>query len=339
MNAVTTVSALLKPFFIWKKASGRRAFSDKSKAKYEQYLLPFAAWAGDRDIREVTIRLIEFDFLPGWTAAFEERNGRAPAQNTVRLLHNALASFFDYCWRRGLVQVNPMVAIPRPSYEAPMNDWLSVEEDMAIADVRKTPLEDIVVSVLRLGGLRVDEAASVLAGQADRSQQLLHVFGTKTAAAVRSVVIFPELDAKLERWQWVQQQAGLDEQRLPLITTRDGKRLAAPYIWRIVKRVSARAGVRLHGRDDKGRPIALDDTGENVSQVMPRTLRRTFGSDLLNRGCRIEVVSKQMGHANTRITEQAYAKLLSTTQREEVLRLGSGYPFFVKDRLPRAPIA
>jgi integrase len=105
-----------------------------------------------------------------------------------------------------------------------------------------------------------------------------------------------------------------------------------------VKRVSARAGVRLHGRDARGRPVALDDTGENVSEVMPRTLRRTYGSDLLNRGCRIEVVSKQMGHANTRITDQAYAKLLLSTQRDEVLRLGSGYPFFVKDRLPRASV-
>jgi hypothetical protein len=59
------------------------------------------------------------------------------------------------------------------------------------------------------------------------------------------------------------------------------------------------------------------------------------GSEILNGGCPIEVVSKQMGRANTRITEQAYAKLLSTTQREEVLKLGTGYPFFVKDRLPR----
>jgi integrase/recombinase XerD len=330
-----TVETLLAPFFTWKKASGKRRFEEKSKTKYEQYLLPFAAWAGDRDISALTTQLLEFEFLPLWTAAFAERNEREPAENTIRLLHNSLASFYDYCWRRGLVPVNPMAAIPRPSYEAPMNDWLSTDEDMAIADVRKTPLEDIVIGILRLAGLRVDEAGAVLAGQADRDQQLLHIFGTKTAAAVRSVVIFPELDAKLERWLWLQQRAGLTDVRLPLITTRAGGRLAAPYIWRIVKRVSARAGVRLHGRDAKGRPVAIDDTGENVSEVMPRTLRRTFGSDLLNRGCRIEVVSKQMGHANTRITEQAYAKLLSTTQREEVLRLGSGYPFFVKDRLPR----
>jgi integrase len=330
------VGELIEPFFAWKKNA--RRLEPISQLKYTLYLLALSDWSGERDVSLLTTQLLEFDFLPVWHADFEKRNHRPPADNTVRLLHNALSSFFDYCWRRGLISLNPMAAIPRPSYEAPMNDWLSVEEDMAIADVRKTALEDIVVSVLRLAGPRVDELASLLAGCADREQQLLHVFGTKSPAAVRSVVIFPELDANLERWQWLQKQAGLDDQRLPLISTRQGGKLKAPYIWRMVKRVAARAGVRLHGRDEKGRPLALDDTGENVSEVMPRTLRRTFGSDLLNRGCRIEVVSKQMGHANTRITEQAYAKLLSTTQREEVLRLGSGYPFFVKDRLPRRPM-
>jgi integrase len=58
-----------------------------------------------------------------------------------------------------------------------------------------------------------------------------------------------------------------------------------------------------------------------------RTLRRTFGSDLLNRGARIEVVSAQLGHSSVKVTEQAYAKLLTATQREELLRLGTGYPF------------
>jgi integrase len=93
-----------------------------------------------------------------------------------------------------------------------------------------------------------------------------------------------------------------------------------------VKRIAARAGVRLHGVDGNGRPVALDDAGENVSRVSPHTLRRTFGSDLLNRGVRIEVVSSQLGHASVKITEKAYANLRTQTQRAELLRLGTGFP-------------
>ena len=53
--------------------------------------------------------------------------------------------------------------------------------------------------------------------------------------------------------------------------------------------------------------------------MSPHTLRRTFGSDLINRGLRLETVSKLLGHSNTTITERAYAQLLAPTIRRELL--------------------
>jgi site-specific recombinase XerD len=43
--------------------------------------------------------------------------------------------------------------------------------------------------------------------------------------------------------------------------------------------------------------------GHDKSDVTLHTLRRTFGSDLINKGLRLEVVSKLLGHATTTITE------------------------------------
>ena len=57
-------------------------------------------------------------------------------------------------------------------------------------------------------------------------------------------------------------------------------------------------------------------SGENVSSITPHTLRRTFGSYLLNRGLRLEVVSRLLGHSSTVVTERAYAELLGTTIRD-----------------------
>lgn len=329
-----TVSELIDPFFAWKQGPNRR-FAESSRIKYEPHLLGLARWAGERGVAELTFAEIEFDYLPAWAAAFEHRRGRPASPNTVRLLHNAFSSFFDYVWRRGLMPLNPMLAIPRPMYETPMNDWLNTEEDLALATVRVSPLEDIVCGLARLAGLRADELSRLLQGQVALEAGLLHVYGTKSESSIRSVVIFPELAAKLERWLAYQQGRGIRGDRTPLVSTREGTPVATSYIWRIVKRVAARADVRLHGRDEHGRPVAIDATGENVSAVSPHTLRRTYGSDLLNRGARIEVVSAQLGHSNVKITQQAYAKLLTTTQRDELLRLGSGYPFFIRDRLPR----
>jgi integrase len=60
-------------------------------------------------------------------------------------------------------------------------------------------------------------------------------------------------------------------------------------------------------------------SGENVSAITPHSLRRTFGSYLLNRGLRLEVVSRLLGHSSTVVTERAYAELLGATIRDELL--------------------
>ena len=96
-------------------------------------------------------------------------------------------------------------------------------------------------------------------------------------------------------------------------------------MWRVVKRVANQAGVRpiacscgttRQDRHDSGCPRS--SSGENRSAVSPHTLRRTFGSDLINRGLRLETVSKLLGHSNTTITERAYAQLLAPTIRREL---------------------
>ena len=46
--------------------------------------------------------------------------------------------------------------------------------------------------------------------------------------------------------------------------------------------------------------------------------RKTFGTILLNKGVRLETVSKALGHSNTKITQSAYAKLLNKTVIDEL---------------------
>jgi integrase len=97
------------------------------------------------------------------------------------------------------------------------------------------------------------------------------------------------------------------------------------FAWRLVKRVAHRAGVRPRpctcqtARPPHAPGCPRNLNGYNKSDVTPHTLRRTFGSDLINRGLRLEVVSKLLGHATTTITEHAYAELLDDTTRRELL--------------------
>src|SRR5947207_11895319 len=65
-----------------------------------------------------------------------------------------------------------------------------------------------------------------------------------------------------------------------------------------------------------------------TNNVTPHSLRRTFGSHLINNGLRLEVVSKLLGHATTTITEHAYAQLLddTTATRCELLHALQHHP-------------
>ena len=46
--------------------------------------------------------------------------------------------------------------------------------------------------------------------------------------------------------------------------------------------------------------------------------RKTFGTLLINKGVRLETVSKALGHSNTKITQSTYAKLLNNTVVNEL---------------------
>jgi integrase len=111
-----------------------------------------------------------------------------------------------------------------------------------------------------------------------------------------------------------------------LLATATGSGFKPTFVWRLVKRAGERAdvrpvacscGSRLRTRHERSCPRTT--SGENVSAITPHTLRRTFGSYLLNKGLRLEVVSKLLGHSSTVVTERAYAELLGTTIRDELL--------------------
>lgn len=64
--------------------------------------------------------------------------------------------------------------------------------------------------------------------------------------------------------------------------------------------------------------VRVTGDGTHDSAVSCHTLRRTFGSYLLNKGARLETVARLLGHADTRTTERCYAALLPDTVRDDM---------------------
>jgi integrase/recombinase XerD len=290
----------------------RRGRTPATRVKYAAYLDPFVAWIGDRDLDTITAVMIELEWLGSWYTDFEQRYGRPPAPKTVANHMTALDSFFTFLVRFDFVARNPMDRIDPPKLVQRPNDALTPTEVDALLAACHSPQERAIVPFLLLTGLRSgSELPYLLNRDIDLAAGTITVRHSKTPRGRRVVPILPELRCHLERWQRYQRAIGQSAPDAPFFATRHGTPMRYRQIHDTTKRVAARAGVRTRPAPDRART--------NTTAVSPHTLRRTFGSHLLNRGVRLEVVSRLLGHEATSTTEKAYASLLDDRIAAEVL--------------------
>ena len=313
----------------------RQGRSEATRVKYVHGVRAFLDWAGPK---ARTATPVDIDlFLATWESAYEEETGNCPRRSTVRARIAALRSFYSYLDRTGLMvdpaggtAKNPMAAVVAPALEQRPNDFLRPIEDAALLECGSPPAERLVVWLLRWTGLRVSEACALKLQDLDLAdgRESIVVRKSKTAAGVRTIPLVPCLRPEVEAWLATLRARGITSPQAHVLATGTGGAFKPTFVWRLVKRAGQRAevrpipcqcGSRRRARHERGCPRTV--SGENLSAITPHTLRRTFGSYLLNKGLRLEVVSRLLGHSSTVVTERAYAELLGTTIRDELLAI------------------
>lgn len=229
---------------------------------------------------------------------------------------------------QGAPRRNPARTLESPRCHQRPNDFLRPFEDRAILNSDCPDHHRTIVWLLRYTGIRVAEAQALTTLDIDLTSghETLTIRGTKTESSTRTIPLLPQIIPIVTTQLAQLRMVFPDTAGVPFLATRKATPVTTNYIWRVIKRVACNAGVRpIHctchtRRQDTHEPgCPRTVSGENRSRVTPHTLRRTFGSDLINRGLRLETVSKLLGHANTTITERAYAQLLQPTIRKELL--------------------
>lgn len=316
-------------YLAYMRKTGKR-FRDSTEAKYLPQLRAYLGYCRETEVplAEQDECFIEMEWFSVDDQRFEEKYDREPSASYKRNRYHALKSYFEFLKRLRAVDVNPLELIDPPIVEHGEVEWLDPDEDAAVAAVNMDPLEEILWGLTRLAGLRISEIPVLRDEDVDVGAGEIHVRDGKTRAAKRDVQILPRLYPALERWRAYRDELyGTPTPNSPFVRTsrvikdapgKPAKPITTVYIDRIIKRVVTRADIRLH-RNEAGEAIAIDKLGHNTTEVSAHTLRRTYGSDLLNRGVPIEVVSEQLGHARIGITQEAYARLLKKTVRERVL--------------------
>jgi len=278
----------------------RQGLAESTRVKYLAGVTHFLCWLGDVDPASATPQDVD-SYLDAWHAE------AGPSPNTVRLRVSALKSFHGYLDDRGLLSSgNPVERIKAPRVHRRPNDRLREDEDRALLAACATDQEQVLVWMLRWTGLRVGEAVALSAEDVDLERRVIRVRSSKTDSGLRTVPIVCELGAVLLGWIGGLRSRPSWRPDMPLLATCHGTPMKAQFAWRLVKRVARRAGVRMTG------------TGPLDSAVTPHTLRRTYASDLINRRVPLEHVSKILGHADVRVTQQAYADLEDATAHASI---------------------
>lgn len=112
----------------------------------------------------------------------------------------------------------------------------------------------------------------------------------RNPASTRTIPLLPQLVPLLHEHLAHIRPHTLRMPDTPFLVTKRGTPVTTNYMWRVVKRVANQAGVRpvacscgTTRQDRHASGCPRTSSGENRSAVSPHTLRRTFGSDLINR--------------------------------------------------------
>jgi integrase/recombinase XerD len=282
------VNMLVKAF---DGALAREGRAQGTRTKYAQQVGQFLDHLGNDD--PLAVKRVDVETY------MDELFARGLSPGTIRLHVAALRKFYDHLEDREMIQRNPLARIKAPKRKRKPIDYLKTDEDESLYRACVTPQERVLHALLRYGGLRIGEAVALEQRYVDLDRGEIRVHVSKSDSGLRTIPIHDRLRAELEMWFAKLDREGRRRGDLPLLVTSRGTPMKAQFGWRIIQRSAERAGIR---------------------KVSPHVLRRTFATDLLNSGVRMEVVSKMIGHADTRITQEAYAELRDETAHSEVLR-------------------
>lgn len=267
-----------------------RNASDHTVTSYQTDLsqfLSFCAAKFDCDKKDVPLREINRLLIRLWLAQLSEDGLK---KSTVARKVAGLRSFFNYCFKRGLVDKKPtqLLVVPKKGRQLPKTTGKTdINKMMELPDT-DTPsgIQDRAVLELFYGtGIRLNELVELNLTDFDESTRQITVMGkgakqrivpvgrqalnaVKAHRATREQLFGPKTDA---------------DARKALFLAASGQRIYERAIQRMVKKYLMQVS--------------------EVTQKSPHMLRHSFATHLLDEGADIRVIKELLGHASLASTQ------------------------------------
>jgi integrase/recombinase XerD len=235
-------------------------------------------------------------------------SGKGAAASSLARRLSSLRVLYRYLKGEGEIKTSPMEFVESPKMPSRLPDYLQLGEVEAIigaaarvyeaasalpAGKALGPARDVAMLALAYGcGLRASELTGLKTSDLDLRLNVLRVRGK---GGKERLVPFGAVAAHyVGAYMDLAEGAGKGNTPFLFHSPRRAGPVSRQYLWKIVKRYAARAG---------------------VEGVKPHLFRHTFATHLVQAGADIRTVQELLGHANI-TTTQIYAHLDTKTLRE-----------------------
>ncbi len=265
-----------------------------------------------RDLDGVSGRLAAFEDLEVVTLADLQRPALRyafaswaadHAAASVRRAHSAWSSFFDFLVAEGLLDGNPMAAVPKPKTPTVLPRTIRARDGVprllataAAADPRSRkpwPARDLaLVATFCVTGIREAEAVGLSTGSlaGEPGARRLEVIGKGNKA--RPIPIGPALERLIADYQAERVERfpdhDLGHPAAPLFVDVRGERLSVHQVRYLVERLYVRAGLR----------------AQVPAGALVHALRHTFATSALEAGADVVELQELLGHASLETTRR-----------------------------------
>lgn len=264
----------IRMFKASKKVSGRQ---DNTLAQYIREITN-CRYAINKKIEDITTMDLRWYF-----GMLQEHNGISMV--TLQGRKRYLNSFWTFLQRENMVKDNPVARIENLRIESTIKKAFTGKELEALMTACKHPRDRALLEFLYATGVRVSELCSLNVSDIDLFKQEFKVMGK--GRKERDLYIsdpacfhlFKYLDWRMKKEDLTIEE--LANKPLFVSTKKPHSRLTVAGVQYLVKKIGKKA---------------------EVGNVHPHRFRRTFATDLLNRGMRIEEVMVLMGHTKIETT-------------------------------------
>ncbi len=265
-----TISEYLDKFLSYLKTE-KNASSHTLRA-YRNDLSEFEDWLKEylkiTEIVEISRRSVR-DFLGSLARYGYERS-------SISRKTSSLKSFFKFLQREGIVEINPALDIRYPGPRRTLPSFLSKEEMERMLGQDLSSRDRAIIELLYGTGMRASEICSLNVRDLNMFDETVRVKGKggkerilpltrKAMVAIRDYV------------------SPVRDKDTPLFLNRFGKRLSQRSLQRIV-----------------GKYIRMV---ADVSHSSPHTIRHTFATHLLDKGCDLRTIQELLGHSSISTTQ------------------------------------